>query len=551
MKKILPLIVLVVLVIFALVSPYFVGRMLEAHIDKTIALINSRHQSITLEKVSFTRHWFSSDVSLKAHLHEHVASNTPNALQLPGLAIPSTQEKTVNILLKSQIHHGPFMFAQTVEGSKRVLFGLGYVNFTVYPQDIENIGDSIDLARLATLVKDQPLFRVANLVTWIGNDHITFQTAAVSHNDESGKIDWNGVSGKINLSSHRPRFSAEIISSPLSFVGKEGQNVETKAITVSMVHQQDDNGLWVGTSDVNLPLLHIKHANGEKLELVDAKLDVHTHSQKDLFAGDINANFGSLTHNERNYGPMNLTMNLDHLDAKALSAIAQYQASADQNYNAIASLVRQNQLINAITQLLSNQPKLSVDTFSLKTAEGLVTLNGLFELTESAPKENGFLQLEPLLKSIALNLNLSLPTPMADKAVILLAGFYPGILLSQEELNDPNLVFTQEQLEQRAQQRLDDWTNAKLVTKNGNEYTISFKLVQGAIKLNDVAINLHQAPIAEKTATPAQTTPPSEAAKASPAVKTNPTDLLQQMVPSVESLPQQGMSSTAAPAAAK
>jgi uncharacterized protein YdgA (DUF945 family) len=521
MKKLLALVVLVVILLIG-GAPYFVGMLLPRHVDKTIAYINAQHQGISLEKVSLERHWFSSNIVIKAHIDEGLASsNSPSALSVAGL---TNANKTVDITLNSVVRHGPMMMGTDVEGKKRLKLGLGFVHFAVFPKDISNIGDSMDLSRLATLVKDQPLFTVTNLITFLLEDKISFKSASVHHQDEQGKIDWDGVIGKIWLNARGNRITVELVNSPLTFEGKDGQKISASELTFKMSHHKDSNGLWVGQSDVSIPKLSVSNKTGDIIDLKAGKLDVSTRSQKELFEGTINASFTELNHNQRVYGPLTLKTTLDHLDAKALATIAQFQATADQNYNAIANLVRQNQLLTAITQLLSNKPKLTVDTFSLKTPEGLMTLKGAFSLDEQTRQPGGFLQLEPFIRSINLALDLTLPTPLAERLAILMAGFYPNILLSKEELNNPNLVFTQEQLNERANQRLQAWHDAKLVTKNENEYTISFKLAGGLIKLNNVVVNLTQPPLAEGEKAPAQVSAPAAVQQAEPVLEAKPAE---------------------------
>ena len=519
MKKVIATVVASVVVIAIVGLPPLVGRQIEKHVDSSIAYINAQHRNISLEKVSLVRHWFSSDVVLKAHITEAMAS-APTPAGYPDLV--AANARTVNITLNSVIHHGPLMMGENVEGKKRLHLGFGYVHFNVFPKDIENINNSIDLNRLASLVKDQPLFTVTDLISFLGDDKINFKSASVHNSDDAGKIDWDGVYGKLWLNARNNKIKAEVSSAPISFEGHDGQKISTSEMMIKVAHHKDNNGLWVGESDASIPSLSISNKAGNKIDLKGAKFAVNTHSQKDLFEGDINASFTGLDHNDKTFGPLTLKATVDHFDAKALATIAQYHATNDQNYNAIASLVRQNQLLTAITQVLTNQPKVSVDEFTLKTPEGMVNLKGSLSLAEQTKQANGFLQLEPFIKSISLAFELTLPSPLAQKATIVAAGFYPVLLLSPEELANSNLIFTNQQLDDRAIQRLDKWADAKLVTKKENEYTISLKLNEGNLKLNDIPVSLTKPPLVEETAAPLQANPPAAANNAQPVQEVNP-----------------------------
>jgi len=537
MKKLLAIIVVVAILIIG--SPYFIGRQVEKHVDATIAYINQQNQDVSIEKVSFVRHWFYSELTLKASISQAAAAqqaqaNLPFALR--G-AMPIT--KPVIITLNSTINHGPLTVGENLEGKRRLEIALGYVHFAIFPKDIENINQSIDLARLAALIQEQPLFVITDKIGFMGQDKINFKSAAIHHQDEEGKIDWDGIQGKLWLDHNKSKVSAELSNSALMFEGASGQKISTSSMTLNMSHHKDANGLWVGKTTADMPSLQITNKEGGSLEIKSVNLDVNTHSQKELFEGDLSFKFADLNHNGKQYGPLVLKTTLDHLDAKALATIAQYHASNDQNRSAIANLVRQNELLTAITQLLSSQPKLKVDEFSLKTPEGLVTVKGEFGLGEQTKQTNGFLQLDPFLNSLNVALDLTLPSPLAEKATLILAGFYPTILLTNEELTNPNTSFTEEQLEERAHQRLQEWVNANLVTNSGNEYNMVFKLVGGVPTVNGVAVSMAAQVPAQITVTPPPAAMPAPAENAAPAQVTVPSDapVPPQAVPPAQPVP--------------
>lgn len=527
MKRLLAAIAIIGILVLGL--PNLIGRLVEQHVDRTIAYINQQHQNFSLEKASLDRHWFSSDITLRVFVPKQNPGQTTAESVLPFSALRNASDnKPVIITLHSTLYHGPLMMAENIAGKHRLEMGLGYVRLAAYPKDIENPSESVNIARLATLIKDQPLFVVTNRIGFLNGDTIKFASAPIHHQDADGKIDWDGIQAEVTLNSRSNKLTMSATSAALSFEGKEAEKIATSAVTLKASHHKDSNGLWIGNTTLDLPSLAVSNKQGQSVELKSATLNVGTRTQKDLFAGNINADFTDLQHNGKQYGPFALKTSIEHVDAKALAAIAQYHTTTDQAHSAVANLVRQNELLTAVSQVLSNQPKLIIDTLSLKTPDGVVTLHGNVELGEQAKHSNGLLQFESFLNSLQIAMDLTLPSPLAEHATIVLAGFYPTLLLTSEELNNPETTFTEEQLEERAHERLQNWVASKLVTNAGNAYTVSFKLVNGVPSVNGSPIKLAEptqattpAPVEENTV-PAVTIQPSEPVVIIPAPQATP-----------------------------
>ncbi|WP_034334323.1 YdgA family protein [Conchiformibius kuhniae] len=391
MKKILLATVVPLVLAVFLGTPYYLGI-------KARETLTEQHRVLAdtffFDVVShdYDQGWFSSTETTVIRFHPNLLSNLSK--QLPA-NIQTVLDKEITLV--NHVKHGLFADGiRPVRASVRTEF-----RFDPKVQEILN--------RFFNNPAQDP-FTVRNTVYLGGGGKMDVRIAPFNYEELSGiKLNWQGMRADIayqdGFKNYTTRFDIPGLSAVLADMGQ----ITLENITVNSETREGREGVSLGASDTKLGRFEIewKENIDYNLRLNDlvnavtdlqigafinptgtvapAKLAVHNlayQSQTDENKGFIDAkgrfSFEKLLYGEESYGPLDIDVSAEHLDAKSLAALKnRWQQMSTE---AVDADKWQQQMLASLRKegagLFTNDPVLKVNKFELALPSGHIKVRG-------------------------------------------------------------------------------------------------------------------------------------------------------------------------------
>ncbi len=307
------LIVLVVLVVLAMISPALTGSIAAKQYRSSLELVEEKLPGLEFEEVSYDRGWFSS--------------KTRQELVFTDFQIGedgSVSDQHSGIFLDTEILHGPLIMGTGDPHMPALSFGAVITRTTV---------------TFAADGKDPFVLPggIYHHIAFNGDSSLRFIFDQVSQKfgeeDErnAASFTWDGAQIDIRYDAGVTHIESEGSISPLSIEAPDGF-IRLGEIRLYSSADYTDFGIWVGGSSVDLAEIIVsgKGSNGqERVAITGMSVSSDVRLEEDRYFAEVNLDIADLDFSEMQNTSLNLEMSARDLDAATLGQIQQFLANGN------------------------------------------------------------------------------------------------------------------------------------------------------------------------------------------------------------------------------
>ncbi|AZQ85784.1 DUF945 domain-containing protein [Colwellia sp. Arc7-635] len=349
MKKVV--IALGAIVCVGLVGPKVIGSIVEQKYDD-IASRFVDHPSIEIVERSFTTHWFSGQSVTK--------------MKIKGVA---AEIEDFQLIVNEQLTFGPVIFADN-----SVNFALAHSNANL-DFDVSSLDQEAqnDITEFTDQLNEK--LTISSIITYGLNYTTQVMMAATTFEEDGNTIDIGALDSEFTLEDDK-YISGYLNWSGLDFKGPEA-NVQLSPLESTFSQEIIDgdiysgNGLSIGDFSMLIKSISAQDNQGNDLLSIE-NLTLSADSQIEDELMNIGVKYGA----DRFKGAgqelekLNLDISFNRLDPKVLMEINDWATKMQQDpenfehYN--------QQLMTVATKLLTKDPELNINDFSVLTSEGAI-----------------------------------------------------------------------------------------------------------------------------------------------------------------------------------
>ncbi|MFV2028923.1 YdgA family protein [Neisseria sp. S1] len=392
MKKLLIAIsatIIILLAVLFLGLPYYLGTKAEESLNEQQKIL-AQSGFLTVESHNYERGWFSATETTVIRLKPSLLHNTQQYL-------PENLKTVLNepITLVNHIQHGPFAGGLTpVRARVETEFK--------YNPETEKV--------LARFFGNQAPVSMSNTVYLSGSGNISFKVPAFDYEELSGiKLDWKGLSGNTaytkGFDSYNNDYTAPFLHIKLADKG----DVVLQNLNIHTETKDGGNRLALGSSSFKLDKFSIQWKEGidynvklnelvnlvtnlqigafinptgtiapSKIEVDKLSFDTQTDEAGEWINSKGRFQFANLTYGDEKYGPLDIDVAAEHLDAKGLLAVKNKLtelAARELSEEQIRAELLQTVKTDA-AGLFTQNPVLKINTFAFTMPQGKVDVKG-------------------------------------------------------------------------------------------------------------------------------------------------------------------------------
>lgn len=382
----LSLVVLLAAIFGAL--PYFFGIKAEETLQEQNKIL-SENAFLEVTEHTYQRGWFSSEEKTVVRLKPQFIKSYLNVMP-ENLA----QIANASFTLVNHVKHGPFAGGQ---------FARAVVQTEVeYNETVAK--------NLKRFFADKPPLSIENTLHLLGGGHLQINIANVDYEELSGiKVAWQGLSTGIDYQGNFDAYTILSQSPSLKVTLADKGMVSYDALKYTSFTEQSASKLSVGNSQFNLGALQLKwndeveynirvndilnklsdlqvgsfinptgNISANSLTLNDFEF-ASSMAEKDKFINATGAmKFKSLAIGEDKYGPLDVMIKADHLDAPSLFALR--KKVSEIGSQGLTGEEFQKQVVAAARTeglpLFTNSPLFTIERFDLTMPEGTFKASG-------------------------------------------------------------------------------------------------------------------------------------------------------------------------------
>ena len=250
-------------------------------------------------------------------------------MQNKSEAVPATQQTTIaSFVINEKIYHGPFYWGKDANGQTHFGFGRGYFVSMVTPDDktntwLHNQGFTIGDNYLANRTAD---------VSLLGRLRGTSHISPLIYQNGDTHLSWQGANARMMLSPGLSALKVNAAIGSLSY-STESSTLDIPNANVN-VKVSYKNGLWVGTSQLNIPEIVTNHDNRPELNIGNMLLQGNSDVSGNLLSTTITLGADKIQLGNVNYGPLSYDFNAKNIDANAWLKLRELTAQYDALMNA-------------------------------------------------------------------------------------------------------------------------------------------------------------------------------------------------------------------------
>lgn len=410
-------------------APYYLGKRAEAALQEQHKIL-SQASFLSVESHRYERGWFGAKETTVVRLNPALLKNAQQYL-------PDNLKTILNepVTVINHVKHGPFAD------------GLDFVSAKV---DTEFKYHPETEKALKRFFGDQVPLVLSNKIGLDGSGELQVGMPAFDYEELSGiKLNWKGLSGKTEYQPAWTAYSHDYQTPLLAAKLADKGDISLEKLHFSSKTSDSKLRLSLGSSNLKLDKLTVEWKEGidysiklnELLNLVTdlqigafinpngqvtpAKISVDKlqfSTRMTENAGWINAEgqfkFANLLYGEEKYGPLNIDVAAEHLDAKSLLVLKDKMAQAaskEMNNEQIQDMLIASAK-NEASGLFTNNPVIKVRTFDLQTPQGEVRTNGELRFNGlTQPDLNDF---NALIKKTYADFAMQVPQKLIERVVI-------------------------------------------------------------------------------------------------------------------------------------
>ncbi|MDO5639422.1 MAG: YdgA family protein [Neisseria sp.] len=436
MKKLLITLSAVALLALAVVFlglPYYLGIKAEESLAEQQKLL-SQSSLLSVESHSYERGWFSATETTVIRLK-------PSLLHNARQYLPENLKTVLNepITLVNHVRHGPFA------GGITPVRAQVDTEFQYHPEAAKV---------LARFFGDKPPVSMRNTVYLSGAGKMEMSIPAFDYEELSGiALDWQGLSGSTGYSKGFDDYTHDYTAPALHVKLADQGDASFENLHIRTETTDGQNRLSLGSSSFKLDKLSVRWNRGvdynvklnELVNLVTNlqigafinptgtiapatvavdKLQFNTHTREngEWIDSEGRFQFQNLTYGDQQYGPLDINVAAEHLDAKGLLAIKTKLAELtdkEMSEEQIRAELLQTAKTDAVG-LFTQNPVLKVKTFSFKMPQGTVDVKGELRFNNLAAADmNDF---AAMIRKTQAQFDMNIPQQLLEQLAINQAG---------------------------------------------------------------------------------------------------------------------------------
>lgn len=410
---------------------------------------------------------FSADLDMEIHIP------IPNS--------SAVAPETVTARLRQTVHHGPFVLPGQAAVNAPLgpvqLYGHGRLEFAPFMADETAL--IRQLRQLATT-------RITATVPLFGRARVAFtsqaQQASLEMGAENLTLTWQGFAGDLSVDTgNLQTYDLDFQAPGLVLTGSNAASLAVQDVTARAQMQQGSHDLSLGTMTTSMQNLTASAGPEahDKVSLDGLTIRITTSEERNLLRLEEEIDVDLLQVADRRYGPANLKISLNNLDAAGVADLAEayYILQANPADSEVLAMTR---LSRYATTLLGQSPQIRLENFSLTSPDGScrATANIAFN-GEGDIILNPFFLLGRLSAAAAFS---------ADRDFV--EALARSIMIKQRCGPAPHEARCADEATSAALYRLQGLRKEKILLLNSDTYSLSASFKDGQAMLNDRPVPL-------------------------------------------------------------
>ncbi|MCS4533361.1 YdgA family protein [Neisseria montereyensis] len=494
MKKLLISLLVIIVLVFA-GMPYYLGLKAEESLNAQQQML-SQSGVLTVESYQYERGWFGATETMVVRLKPALFHNTQK--YLPD-NIKTLLKEPVTIV--NHIKHGPF-----AAGISPVR---AYVEteFQYHP-DTEKV--------LTRFFGKQPPVQMSNTVYLNGSGKLDMAIPAFDYEELSGiKLNWQGLTGTVDYQADFASYIQDYLIPAINIKLADKGDIAMENLHVRADTADSSNQLALGSSSLTLDKFSMQWQEGfdynvKANELVNLvtdlqigafinptgtvppskveveKLSFNTDTQE--VDGWVNSKgrfqFQTLVYGEDRYGPLDINVAAEHLDAQGLLAIknkmaelATQEMTEEQVQNEILKTVK-----NEAAGLFTKNPVLKLETFHFTMPQGDVDVKG--EVRFNGLTQADMDDITALVKKIDAEFDMKVPQKLLEDLAVTQARSLFSVNPEDLAAGRASMDDINETLQLMVESTIRSMAGEQYLTLDQGNIQTKIELEQGQLKLN-------------------------------------------------------------------
>lgn len=475
-------------------APYYFGGLAEEVLNEQHAILKNS-SVVSIESREYDRGWFSSTETTVLRINPSLLSNIQRRL-------PDNIRTVLNepLTVVNHISHGPL--AAWVPAAAKV-----ESEFRYHPET-EKV--------LQRFFGNQAPLSMSNLIHFDGSGKLELAVPAFKYEELSGiAINWQGLDGSIAYNRPWTEYRHDYAAPSLSVKLADKGDIAVEGMRFTTDTRNGTQNIALGSSQTRLDKFSLQWKEGidynfKLNELVQLLTDLqigafinptgtiapskiaveklHFDTQVGESGEWINSEgrfgFEKLAYGEDIYGPLDIDIAAEHLDAKGLNALKQKMAeissaqmSEEEMQNALVQTAK-----NEAVSLFTNNPQINIRKFDFAMPQGKVHADGL--LAFNGLQAADLNDIGKMLKKTEAALNLNLPQKLLESLAVSQARSIFTVNAEDEAAGTANIADINETLLLMVDSTVKSMQREGYLKWDDGQIATTIKLKRGRLLLN-------------------------------------------------------------------
>ncbi|PSJ80570.1 YdgA family protein [Neisseria iguanae] len=478
----------------ALGTPYYLGIQAEKNLTSQQKLLQESG-FLTVESHEYARGWFTSTETTVIRLKPTLLQNTQK--YLPD-NLKTVLKEPITVI--NHITHGPFAGGFGTRAQVETEFQ--------YRPEAAKV--------LARFFGDKPPVRMTNTVYFNGNGVMKLSIPEFDYEELSGiKLTWKGLNGQTDYQNNFIGYAHDYAAPSLQVKLADKGDISLENLRFQSEISDGLNRLSLGKSSImadnfllqwkegidynvklnelvnlitNLQIGAFINPTGtiapSTIEVAKFKFETQTNEVDNFINSEGRFKFDTLIYGKDRYGPLDINVAAEHLDAQGLLALKSKLAQIADKEMSEAQI--QNELIQTAktdaSGLFTQNPVLNVKTFKFTMPQGNVDASGTLAFKGLTPKDLD--NLPDMLKKTEADFNLQVPKKLLEQMAVNQARSIFSVNPEDEAAGRATIDDINETLRLMVDSTIRNMSRDQYLTLQDNHVKTHFRLQNSELKLN-------------------------------------------------------------------
>lgn len=478
----------------ALGTPYYLGIKAEESLNAQQKLLRESG-FLTVESHRYERGWFSSTETTVIRLKPTLLQNTQKFL-------PENLKTVLSepITLVNHISHGPIAGGFGTQAHIETEL--------IYRPETQKV--------LARFFGQQAPLTLSNTIYFGGSGKMSVSVPAFDYEELSGiRLNWKGLAGTTEYGKNFQNYSHDYTAPSLQIKLADKGSIDLENLHFQSETSDGQNKLSLGKSsmaldkfllqwkeniDYNVKLNELVNLVTDlqigafinptgsiapaKIEVGGLKFDTATSETGEFVNSEGRFRFDSLDYGNDKYGPLDINISAEHLDAEGLLALKnRFAEIADKEMDGetIRGMLIQTAK-NEASSLFVQNPVLNVKTFKFVTPQGEVDVKG--RLAFKGLTAGDLNNLSDMLKKTEAGFDMSVPKKLLEQLAINQAAGIFSVNAEDEAAGRANMEDINETLRLMVDSTIQSMAREQYLTEEDSQVKTRITLENNTLKLN-------------------------------------------------------------------